>query len=354
MKLALGGYWQRSNKRLKTGWLIIAGLSALYFGTMRPYQSYEGIAAENGNGLAVAEWEPISLWRAPFYGRVFEAGENQASGIVRAIEDGEGKAGSEQAAMMSYLPDSQSQPSNADRKMVRNSSMGLVVQSPVDTAEKIRQMAERLGGFVVKSITGGGQDAQGAFLSVRVPAGRFEEARAEIRKLGVQVESERIEAQDVTRQYVDLDARLRNLRVAEAQYLSIMKHANTVKDTLEVSERLSTVRGEIEQQQADFQTLSKQVETVAINVSLHTQAEAQVFGLHWRPLYQLKLAMRDGLNSFGHYVAAMAGFAFLLPTILLWLMTILLGAAAGWRILRWAGRVFFGWRQPATAANPGT
>jgi len=84
------------------------------------------------------------------------------------------------------------------------------------------------------------------------------------------------------------------------------------------------------------------------------QAEAQVFGLHWRPLYQLKLAMRDGLNSFGHYVAAMAGFAFLLPTILLWLMTILLGAAAGWRILRWAGRVFFGWRQPATAANPGT
>ena len=220
--------------------------------------------------------------------------------------------------------------------------MELVAQNPADTAEKIRQLAERMGGFLVKSVTSG-QDAQGAFLAVRVPAERFEEARAEIRKLGVRVESERMEAQDVTRQYVDLDARLRNLRVEEAQYLSIMKRANTVKDTLEVSEKLSNVRGQIEQQQAEFQALSKQVETVEINVSLHTEAQAQVFGLHWRPLYQLKFAMREGLNSLGNYVAAMASFAFLLPTILLWLMTILLGAAVGWRLLRWASRVFFGW-----------
>jgi hypothetical protein len=198
-----------------------------------------------------------------------------------------------------------------------------------------------------------GQDAQSAFLEVRVPSERFEEARAEIRKLGLRVESERVEAEDVTRQYVDLDARLRNLRGEEAQYLSIMKRANTVKDTLEVSEKLSNVRGQIEQQQAEFEALSKQVETVAINVTLHTEAEAQLFGLHWRPLYQLKLALRDGLNSLGNYGIVMAGLVFLMPSILLWLVTILLGAAAGWRILRWASRVFFGWPRSATPIEAG-
>jgi hypothetical protein len=66
---------------------------------------------------------------------------------------------------------------------------------------------------------------------------------------------------------------------------------------------------------------------VAISVSLRTEAEAQVFGLHWRPWYQLKLAVRDGLDSLENYAVAMAGFIFLLPTIVLWLMTILLGAA---------------------------
>jgi dsDNA-binding SOS-regulon protein len=231
--------------------------------------------------------------------------------------------------------------------MVRNSSMDLVTKKPADTAEQIRQLAERLGGFLVKSTTSG-QDAQSAFLSVRVPAEHFEEALAEIRKLGMRVEAERVEAQDVTRQYVDLDARLRNLRSEEAQYLSIMKRANT----LEVSEKLSNVRGEIEEQQAEFQALSKQVETVEINVSLRTEAEAQVFGLHWRPLYQLKHAMRDGLDSLEDYVVAMAGFIFLLPTILLWLVTVLLGAAVGWRLLRFAGRIFFGLPQSAVVAVP--
>jgi hypothetical protein len=94
------------------------------------------------------------------------------------------------------------------------------------------------------------------------------------------------------------------------------------------------------------------VETVAISVSLRTEADARVLGLNWRPLYQLKLAMREGLNSLADYATAMAGFLFMLPAVLLWLTTILLGAAAGWRILRWASRVFFGWPQSSIPANP--
>jgi hypothetical protein len=134
---------------------------------------------------------------------------------------------------------------------------------------------------------------------------------------------------------------LRNLRGQEEQYLAILKRAATVKDTLEVSDKLNGVRGEIEQQQAEFDALSKQVETVAITVSLRGEAEAQVFGLHWRPLYQLKLAARQGLDSVGDYAASMASFLFYLPTVLLWLGTILIGAVLGWRILRWAARVLF-------------
>jgi len=351
MQLTWGSTWQKSKKPLRTGWLITAGLMALYFGTVRLYEG-RGIPAEKGSGLAADQWEPVSLWQQSSSERVLDAGRRQIS-QVGMIAGEAGDASPQNAAMKSDLPASQPQSADADRKLVRNSSMELVTKDPADTAEKIRQVAERLGGFLLKSVTNG-QDAQGAFLAVCVPANRFEEARAEIRKLGVRVDSERVEAQDVTRRYVDLDARLRNLRGEEAQYLSIMKGAHTVKDALEVSEKLSNVRGQIEQQQAEFEALSKQVETVAISVSLRTEAEAQVFGLHWRPLHQLKLAVRGGLDSFGNYVVAMAGSIFLLPTILLWLMTILLGAAFGWRVLRWVGRVFFGLARISTAPVSGT
>src|SRR5437588_10503735 len=111
----------------------------------------------------------------------------------------------------------------------------------------------------------------------------------------------------------------------------MLQQAKTVKDTLNVSERLNAVRGEIEQQQAEFETLSKQVETVAITVSLHSEAEANVFGLYWRPLYELKLAVMEGLEGLADYATAMFSLIFYLPAILLWLATILVGAALGWK-----------------------
>ena len=234
--------------------------------------------------------------------------------------------------------------------MVRTSSLDLIVQKPAEAAESIRRLVESLGGFLVSSQVSGGADATSGSLTVRVPAARFEEARAKIRSLG-RIETERIEVQDVTRQYVDQEANLRNLRAQEGQYLTILKQARTVKDTLEVSEKLSEVRGQIEQQQAEFEALSKQIETVAMTISLRAEAEARVLGLNWRPLYQMKLALRDGLDGLADYASTMTAIVFYLPTLVLWLATIVTGGAVGWRILRWAGRRTFGAKIAATPSQ---
>jgi uncharacterized protein DUF4349 len=235
------------------------------------------------------------------------------------------------------------------RKLVRTANLGLIVKTPAESAEMIKQIAQNVGGFMVTSEINGGADALSASLNVRVPAARFEEVRSQIRKLALRLESEGLEAQDVTKQYVDQEARLRNLRAQEQQYLGILRKTATVKDTLEVSEKLNEVRGAIEERQAEFEALSKQADTVAINISLRAEADAQVFGLHWRPLYQLKTAAREGLDGLGDYASSMTAFVFYLPTVLLWLFTILAGAAIGWRILRWVARAFFGFNQRAAS-----
>jgi hypothetical protein len=227
------------------------------------------------------------------------------------------------------------------RETIRTGAIELVVSHATETAEKLRDLVEGAGGYLVTSESRGGDNAQTMSLTVRIPDARFKELRTEISKLGLRVEGEHFEAQDVTKQYVDQSARLRNLHAQETQYLGILKQAKTVKDTLEVSDKLNEVRSKIEQQQAEFDALSKQVETVALTISLRAEADAKVFGLNWRPLYQLKLAARQGLDSVGDYAATMATFLFYLPTVLLWLATILICAAVGWRILRWAGRVLF-------------
>jgi hypothetical protein len=230
----------------------------------------------------------------------------------------------------------------AGRKIIRTSSLEMVVPHPADMADTITALAESLGGYLV-SADSGGQDSTTATLTIRVPAARFEEARATIRKLGLRVENEKIQAQDVTQQYVDQDASIRNLHAEESQYLAILKQAGTVKDLVAVSQKLSEVRGQIEELQAEFNALSHQIETVAITISLRTEAEAQVFGLNWRPGYQLKLALRDGLESLATYATAMTTILFYLPATLLWMGTIGVGSIGGWRIVRWIGRRWFGW-----------
>jgi len=238
----------------------------------------------------------------------------------------------------------------AGRKIIRTSSIEMVVQHPAEAADKIAALAESMGGYLV-SADGGGQNATAGTLTIRVPAARFEEARAEVRKLGLRVESEKVEAQDVSRQFVDQDANIRNLQAEEAGYLAILKQAHTVKDMLAVTERLSEVRGQIEQQQAEFNALSRQVETVALTISLRTDVQAPVSWLNWRPAYRLKLALHDGLESVADYATVMVGILFYLPATLLWVGTIILAIVVGWRTLRWAGRRWSGSKEPAVQGS---
>lgn len=322
----------RSGNNLQIAWVIAAVIVALYAGFIRPQEREFGINNSRDIPLQAAQRsEPLVRWHEP-----------RIAGIV-AGPDADKVVMSSANYSVALQSTSDSGNVEADRKMVRTATLEMLVQRPAETAEKIRELAERDGGFLVSSEVRGQGDAVGATLTIRVPAEKFDNVRDEVRKLGVRVESERIEAQDVTRQYTDQEANLRNLRAEEQQYLLILKQSRTVKDTLEVSEKLGQVRGQIEQQQAEFNALSKQIETVAITINVRAEAEAQVFGLNWRPLYQIKMAFRDGLDGLANYFSAMTAFAFFLPTILLWAATIALGGAVAWRILRWLARRLFGW-----------
>jgi Domain of unknown function (DUF4349) len=327
-------------KNLKIGWLIVAGILALCVAILRPREyAGGGIANSRATGVAQYRAEPLGLWHAQTF-----LAKSAESRTVREVSFDQ-SAAPMSAALIGGNPAPApplAQESEAERKIVRTDSIDLLVRKPAEAADKIRLLAESMGGFLVESQIGGGQDATSGSLTIRVPAARFDEARAEIRRLGLRVQSERIQAQDVTKQYVDQEAGLRNLRAEENQFLAILKQARTVKDTLDVSEKLGEVRGQIEQQQAEFEALSKQIETAAISVSLESEAETRVFGLDWRPLYQFKLAAREGLDGLANYASAMAEAVFMLPTVLLWLATIIVVSAIGWRLLRWAGRLAFG------------
>jgi hypothetical protein len=228
------------------------------------------------------------------------------------------------------------------RRIVRTASIDMVVQHPAVVAQEITDLAEKLGGFLV-SASGGGQNATAGTLTIRVPVAQFEEARAEIRKLGLRVENEKFEAKDVTQEYVDQEASIRNLRAEESQYLAILQQAHTVNDMLYVSQKLTEVRGLIEKQEAQFNSMWHQTETVVIAIALRTEGQEQVFGVNWHPLYELKLAAADALAEVVNYGMVMATILFYVPALSLWTATLSLAAVFGWRAVQWVRRRWSHW-----------
>lgn len=233
------------------------------------------------------------------------------------------------------------QAAETDHTIIQTGFMSMIVQSPTEISDKIRHITDQMGGYVINAEDSeAGQDSV-ASVAISIPVKKFEEARTQIRKLGLKVDIERLETKDVTKEYVDKSARLLNLRRQELQYREILKQAKTIKDTLEVSDKLNAVQAQIEQQQAQFNVLSNQVDTVALTIALRSTGEAQVFGLNWRPLYQLKVAVRDGLEAIGIYAGVIVLALSYLPAAILWFATVLFVAVAASRLFVWARKALF-------------
>ena len=112
--------------------------------------------------------------------------------------------------------------------------------------------------------------------ALKVPSGELETSIAELRKLG-RVESESQNGEEVTQQYVDLEARLTNARNAEQRLSAVLRQkAGKMDEVLAVEKEITRVRGEIEQMEAERKNLGARVEFATINVRISEEYKARM------------------------------------------------------------------------------
>lgn len=210
-----------------------------------------------------------------------------------------------------------------DRKVTKNGELRLLVSDAEKIAEQINQTTISLGGFIQnQNIREIKDNTKSGTITVKVPAEKFDEAINTFKTLGIKVENITINAKDVTDQYIDLEAQLKNLKAEEERYLEVLNKAYSVEDILKVSQYLSRVRGQIERLQGQLIYLDRQIEMSTITVYLTAEAEVEVFGLRWRPLYEIKKSFQNLLQGLQTYVNIVIGFIFFLPVLLIWLLSI--------------------------------
>ena len=136
------------------------------------------------------------------------------------------------------------------------------------SVERLSVLAVGRGGFVARAETSEGRSAPSGTITVRVPAGDFDAVIVEVRRLG-KVVSASSRGQDVTAEYLDVEARLRGLNASRDQILTVLSKANTVGDILAVQERLNAVQVQIEQLQGQQRLLDDQTTfgTIAVHLA---------------------------------------------------------------------------------------
>lgn len=237
----------------------------------------------------------------------------------------------------SGLPDG-----GVDRMIIYNVYLDLIVQDTQGVFDEIGRLTQEMGGYVSGSNVWRDEGLDRASLTVRVPVGKLADALAQFRDLAVDVEGERTDSQDVTEEYVDLDARLVNEQRTEAELLELLEsrsETGKTEDILQVHRELSQVRAQIEQIQGRMRYLGNLSDMATVQITLTPDAllEPIVVG-GWQPQGTARNAIRMLLNTLQFFAdAGIVIVLYVLPVLIVIaipLVLLFLLARAIWRRMR--------------------
>jgi hypothetical protein len=216
------------------------------------------------------------------------------------------------------------------QRLIRTGHVTVEVERIEAAVERIQALAEALGGYVANvSMQTGSEQFRRATLTLRIPADRFDEATAGVRPLG-KVEQLDVSVEDVTEQYMDLEARLANARRLEERLLQLLEtRTGTLEQVLAAERELARVRTEIELYDGRLRQLASRVSLSTLTIVV--QEPRPILGT--RPGQSVMgNAFRQAWRNFVWTVAGIISAAgAVLPILILVAVLVLPAARWHWR-----------------------
>ncbi len=156
-----------------------------------------------------------------------------------------------------------------DQKIIKTARLVFETKDVDATHKKMLQLAAKYKGLVQSDNSGKDYNRIYKDLTVRIPTENFQAFITGVSD-GVEYFDQRtITRQDVSEEFVDLQARLKAKRTLEDRYLELLKKANSVTEMLEIERELSNIREEIEAKQGRLQYLENKVSMSTVNIEFY-------------------------------------------------------------------------------------
>jgi hypothetical protein len=229
-----------------------------------------------------------------------------------------------QATPAPAASDAAGMPVLQDRMIIQHAEISMVVKDTETAATAIRNQAAAGGGYVSSSnLFRDGEQLRGT-LTVRVPAQALPTFLDQIKSMAVRVVRDNLSGEDVTQEYTDLGSRQRNLEATETELLALLTEVRQKPnakpgDILEVYDKITQIRGEIEQIKGRMQYLSNLTALATIQIELIPDALSKpVVEEGWQPLATLRDAAARLVKTLQGLVEALIWLViYVLPVLIL-------------------------------------
>jgi len=200
---------------------------------------------------------------------------------------------------------------SGDRNLILTAKIDMRTKDPWATSDRAQAIASGLGGDVLNLSQSGTADTRSASLTIRVPSNRFGDALQALKSLDGEIQTSGVSAQDVTDQFVDLQARLTAKQAEEQRYIAILNRANTIDEILKVDASLGSVRTQIEQLTAQINSIKGRTEfsTISMSISTLTALPGDTTSKAWDPA-----------KTVGRALAALGAMMQVFADIVIWLI----------------------------------
>jgi hypothetical protein len=161
----------------------------------------------------------------------------------------------------------------ADRKLIKKGSLSFESNDVKETKQEINKLVSKYNGYIGDEHINKEYDKIAHSLTVRIPSEHFDAFLEGVSTVTKELEDKNIHVEDVTEEFIDIQARIKTKKAVEERYKELFKRADSIEEILKVEKQIGNLRAEIESMEGRLRYLKNRVGLSTLNIDYYQKIE---------------------------------------------------------------------------------
>ncbi len=161
------------------------------------------------------------------------------------------------------------------KRIIKDGRLGIQVNEIEIAKTRIDTLLKKFSGYYSNESFNNSDWESSYVLKIRIPSARFESFLKDLESGDGEIQHKTIDARDVTDQFIDLETRLESKKAYLKRYTELLKRAQTIKEILQIEEKIRGLQEEIESTLGRLKYLGDLVDYSTLDLTITEKKDFQ-------------------------------------------------------------------------------